>query len=54
MEESVLVAHTGGNVQRFVPSDTLFKCMVPKGELRDIWPVRVSPKSHKNILVGGG
>jgi hypothetical protein len=46
--ESILVAHEGGNVQRFVPSDVLFKGMIPGGEVKDIAPIKVSSKLHKD------
>lgn len=50
LSESVLVAHEGGNVQRFVPSDALFETMGPKKVIMDIAPVKVSPKVHKDSI----
>eukprot|EP00983_Pelagomonas_calceolata_P096247 1158106-Pelagomonas_calceolata.AAC.3 len=54
VDESVLVAHEGGNVQRFAPSNALYRAMASGGaDVRDVAPIRVSVKAHKdNIQVG--
>eukprot|EP00200_Dunaliella_tertiolecta_P012552 CAMPEP_0202375576 /NCGR_PEP_ID=MMETSP1127-20130417/6232_1 /ASSEMBLY_ACC=CAM_ASM_000462 /TAXON_ID=3047 /ORGANISM="Dunaliella tertiolecta, Strain CCMP1320" /LENGTH=1080 /DNA_ID=CAMNT_0048973105 /DNA_START=121 /DNA_END=3360 /DNA_ORIENTATION=- len=51
VDESVLVAHEGGNVQRFAPSNALYRAMASGGaDVRDVAPIRVSVKAHKDNI----
>ncbi|KAF5842016.1 hypothetical protein DUNSADRAFT_9897 [Dunaliella salina] len=50
-EESILVAHEGGNVQRFTPSSALYKAMTSGGAaVVDVAPIKVTSKAHKDNI----